>query len=403
MNQKAKTILRPLFIWTFIEALIFWYAVEKLLLHSVGISPSQIILLGIIAQSSQVLIEVPSSIVADRWSRRKTLILSSVCMLVAICIVLVVQSFLAFMIMFFVWACYFAFRSGTINAYVYDLLKEQGEQSQYRKAISRQTTLELSGLLISSLLASVFVEWGNFLTPYWITLIPSTISILLLWRMRDPVIKRTEQSMGSALHHVKSAFRSIHTKKWLSIIFIALAFITAGRFIWFEYYQLYAIQHNILPVLFGLILALIHAGNILGAEFAHRIKNPNLVLVIALLTLLSSNVALIFVSDTVAIITFLVTCFFGSQACSIIFDESLQHQTRSELRATTLSLAGLASRVIFGIAALAVIAVGTSPKTLAVATLVAFLCVAIYIPVRKRLVSAEDELASITDPDRQNL
>lgn len=318
-------------------------------------------------------------------------------MLVAIIIVLSVQTFYSFVIMSLVWACYFAFRSGTINAYVYDLLKEQGEQAQYRKAVSRQTTFELSALLISSLLASVFVEWGNLLTPYWITLIPSAIAIVLLWRMHDPVIQRSDQSTGTTFHHVRSAIRNIAIKKWLVVIFIALAFVTAGRFVWYEYYQLYALQQHVLPVLFGIMLALIHVGNILGAEFAHRVKNPNIVLAISLLFLLISNVGLIVASGSAAIILFLVICFFGSQACSIIFDESLQHQTRSELRATTLSLVGLASRIIFGIAAGLIIAIGTMPKTIAIVSLITFLCIVIYVPVRKRLVSAEEHPVTI-DP-----
>lgn len=398
MNPKAKAILRPLYIWTFIEALVFWYAIEKLLWDSVGISPSQIIILGIIAQSSQVLIEVPSSIVADRWSRRKTLMLSSTCMLAAIIIVLSIQTFFSFVVMSLVWACYFAFRSGTINAYVYDLLKEQGEQAQYRKAVSRQTTFELSALLVSSLLASVFVEWGNLLTPYWVTLIPSILAVVLLWRMHDPVIERSGQSTGTTFHHVKSAVRNIAIKKWLVVVFTALAFVTAGRFVWYEYYQLYALQQHILPVLFGLMLALIHVGNILGAEFAHRVKNPNTVLTVSLLFLLVSNVGLAVTSGSVAIILFLVVCFFGSQACSIIFDESLQHQTHSELRATTLSLVGLASRIIFGVGAGLVIAIGTMPKTIAIVSVVIFMCIVMYIPIRKRLVSAEDHPVVTIDP-----
>lgn len=128
MNQKAKNILRPLYAYGFIEALIFWYAIEKLLFTATGVTPEQIIIIGLVAQSSQVLIEVPSSIVADRWSRRKTLILASLFMLLSIVIILVWQNLIAYMIMAFTWACYFAFRSGTTNAYMYDLLKKKGSR-----------------------------------------------------------------------------------------------------------------------------------------------------------------------------------------------------------------------------------------------------------------------------------
>ena len=389
MNQNAKNILRPLYVWAFIEALIFWYAIEKLLWSSAGITFEQIVVLGVIAQSSQVLIEVPSSIIADRWSRRKTLMISSVFMLVAIVIVLSVQSFLSFAIMSLMWAFYYAFQSGTINAYIYDLLKEKNEQSQYRKAVSRYATFQLSGLLVSSIGASILVKVGNYFTPYWVTIIPSVSAIIILWRMHEPIMEKTEQSMGTAIHHVSSAARNVLAKKWIIIVFVSLALAMGGRFIWYEYYQLYSIDQLVPAVLFGFMLAMIHVGNILGAEFAHRVKNPNTVMMLSLGLLFVSNLSLLLVNWSFAIIIFLTMCFFGSQAVTIVLDENLQHETDSELRATTLSLMGLASRIVFGIGALAIIIAGSTSESIALTAFAVFVCVLLYIPISKRLVSAK--------------
>jgi MFS transporter len=236
------------------------------------------------------------------------------------------------------------------------------------------------------------------LTPYWVTLIPTTIAILLLWRMHDPKVERTAESLGTISHHVRSAVRNITSKKWLGVIFIALAFVTAGRFIWYEYYQLYAIEQYVLPVLFGILLALIHVGNLLGAEIAHRVKSPTSVLAISFACMAVSTASLAVVSGSLAIIIFLVICFVGSQACSILFDESLQHQTSSELRATTLSLAGLASRVIFGISAAAIIFFDSTPKAIAFVTLVVFFGIAVCVPVCNHLNRTEEQRLTEVSP-----
>lgn len=389
MNKKAKSILKPFFYFGFIEALIFWYAIEKLLWDSSGLTAEQIVFLGIIAQSSQVLIEVPSSIIADRWSRRKTLIASSAFMLAAIIIVIAVQSFMSFLVMSLLWAFYFAFQSGTVNAYIYDLLKEQNEESQYRKAISRYATYQLSGLLVSSLGASVLIKFGGYLTPYWVSLIPTIVAIIILFKMKDPPIERTEESSGNALDHVKNSIRNVAAKRWLRLIFLGLAFVTAGRFIWYEYYQLFALDREVAAVLFGVMLALIHVGNILGSEFAHKIKSPNRVLLTAFSAMAISSLLLIFTSNQFVIIFFLILCFFGSQASSIVLDESLQHQTKSELRATTLSLVGLLSRVFFGAGALSIIIFDSTASAIAATTATLFVGTLAYYPVRKRLVPAE--------------
>lgn len=308
-------------------------------------------------------------------------------MLVAIVIALAVQSFLSFAIMSLVWACYFSFQSGTCNAYIYDLLKEKGEHRQYRKAISRYNTYQLLGLLISSLLAGVLVAMGNYLTPYWVTLIPTVIAIGILLRMHDPAVERTEQSMGTAVHHVRSAIHNVIAKKWLCIIFVALALVAAGQFIWYEYYQLYALKKEVATGLFGLMLALIHIGNIAGAELAHRLKSPHKILLISLGVTVASTLGLAFASGPAMIIFFLVTCFFGSQASSIVFDENLQHETASELRATTLSLMGLVSRIFFGVMAGVIILFHVTPLIIALTTSVAFLGAFMYMPIRKRLAS----------------
>lgn len=350
-------------------------------------SAEQIILLGVIAQSSQILIEVPSSIIADRWSRRKTLIVSSVFMLLAVVIVLVVQSFWSFFIMSLMWAFYFAFQSGTINAYIYDLLKEQNEEKQYRKAISRYSTFQLSGLLVSSLGASILIKFGGFLTPYWVTLVPTFIAIGILLKMKDPPIERTEDSAGNPLSHVKNAVKYVAAKRWLRLIFVSLAFVTAGRYIWYEYYQLFALKREVAAVLFGITLALIHIGNIAGSEFAHRIRSPNRVLLIAFSVMTTSAVVLAFISSPVVTILFLIASFFGSQASSIVLDESLQHETNSELRATTLSIVSLLSRILFGAGALAIVLFDTTPRAISVVTLVLFLCMIIYYPAHKRLTN----------------
>jgi MFS family permease len=385
MNKKASHAIRPLLVWAFIEALIFWYAIEKVLWSSVGITAEEIIILGLLAQSSQVLIEVPSSIVADRWSRRKTLIAASLFMLISIIIILSTQSFTAIALMSIVWAFYYAFQSGTVNAYIYDLLKEVGEQAQYRKAVSRYATLQLAGLLVSSVGASLLVKIGNLYTPYWATILPTIIAIGILLTMHDPKVERSEKSTGTAISHVRHAAAEVIKKRWLSIVFISLSFVMAGRFIWYEYYQLTALDREVPVVLFGTMLALIHVGNIAGAEFAHRIKNPNTILLVSSVLLIGTSTGLAFLSGTTGILLALMACFFGSQAATIVLDETIQHQTSSELRATTLSLMGLGSRIVFGIGALTIILSGANSTFIALVAVVTFACGLIYIPARKYL------------------
>lgn len=387
MNSRAKNIMRPLYIWAFVEALIFWYAIEKILWSESGITAQQIIVLGIVAQSSQVFIEVPSSVIADRWSRRKSLIASSVFMLLCICVVLSARSFASFAFMSLLWAVYFSLQSGTVNAYIYDLLKEKGEEAQYRKALSRYASFQVFGLLVSSLGASLFVEAGNYLTPYLATIPPTLLAIGILWKMPEPALERSMLSQGTMASHIKSARNVIAAKRWLGFIFVALGCVIAGRFLWYEYYQLFSLERGMAPIVFGLLLAMIHIGNIVGSEFAHRTENPNRVLRASLALALSSTMLLMFVSAPLGIVACLAVCFVGSQAATIVLDESLQHETPSELRATTLSLASLLSRVIFAFGALVIILLDSRPSAIALVIFFIFLAIFTYLPSRHHLAN----------------
>ena len=63
----------------FLQGLVFWYAVEKLFLRNeLNLSYAQLGWVGAAATFSVVILEFPSGILADRWSRKGTLILASV-------------------------------------------------------------------------------------------------------------------------------------------------------------------------------------------------------------------------------------------------------------------------------------------------------------------------------------
>jgi MFS family permease len=54
-----------------------WYAIEKLFMQGIGFNDAQIALAGILISATMVLLQVPTGILADRWSRKGTLFLGN--------------------------------------------------------------------------------------------------------------------------------------------------------------------------------------------------------------------------------------------------------------------------------------------------------------------------------------
>src|SRR5581483_8514807 len=78
--QTLTKRLRPLFIAAFLQSFVFWYAIEKPFLNHLGLDKEAMALVSIVFSVSYLIINVPSGILADRWSRRGVLMLGSLCL-----------------------------------------------------------------------------------------------------------------------------------------------------------------------------------------------------------------------------------------------------------------------------------------------------------------------------------
>ncbi|HUW22275.1 MAG TPA: hypothetical protein VMW41_06455 [Candidatus Bathyarchaeia archaeon] len=76
--MRLTTFTRLFYIYQFFFDLIFIYTVEKLFMLRRGLNLSQIGVLLFLWSIMTIILEVPSGAIADRWSRRKMLILSGI-------------------------------------------------------------------------------------------------------------------------------------------------------------------------------------------------------------------------------------------------------------------------------------------------------------------------------------
>ena len=88
-NQQTPTAatlnrrLRPLYIAVFLQGFLLWLPVEKLFMNQIGFTPVSVGVMAAAYAAVTPLLEVPSGVLADRWSRRGVLILSAVALLLA--------------------------------------------------------------------------------------------------------------------------------------------------------------------------------------------------------------------------------------------------------------------------------------------------------------------------------
>ena len=215
-NQASPTTtravdrrLRPLYVAVFLQALVIWFAAEKLFLSEIGFTPAGIGLMAAVYAGVVPLVEFPSGILADRWSRRGMFCVA--CVAMALCsllgglsngigLYLVSAVFLGFTI---------AMQSGTVDSMVYDLLVEEtGDGSDFTRRIGRVRLLEGLGFTAGALLGGVLSELTTPRVTYFASVPPVLLALVVVLRFREPRLHRTEdrvslrQQLSVTLHTI---------------------------------------------------------------------------------------------------------------------------------------------------------------------------------------------------------
>ena len=145
--------LRPLYAAAFLQGVLLWLPVEKLFMSEIGFDAASIGVMAAVYAAVVPIVEVPSGILADRWSRRAVLVVSSVALMLVSLLGGLSQNVLMYMLSAVVLGVYFAMYSGTIDAIVYDtVLEETGSSDLYEHWVGR-VSLSLIAVLALALLS----------------------------------------------------------------------------------------------------------------------------------------------------------------------------------------------------------------------------------------------------------
>jgi MFS family permease len=110
-----------------------------------------------------MLAEIPTGYVGDRVGRRESLAIGNVLSVVFMAGYVLVDAPLGYLAIHAVWAFAWAFRSGTADAWLYELLAVDDDEDEFTRVRSRAMTVELGFEALSAAAAGalvVFVGWG---------------------------------------------------------------------------------------------------------------------------------------------------------------------------------------------------------------------------------------------------
>ena len=108
-----KRRMRPIYVAAFVQNVALWVPIEKLFMTGIGFDNGSVAVMAAAYAAVVPLLELPSGIVADRWSRRGVLILAQAALVVAVVIGGLSPSVGVYIVSALFLGVFFALQSGT--------------------------------------------------------------------------------------------------------------------------------------------------------------------------------------------------------------------------------------------------------------------------------------------------
>ena len=155
-----------------------------------GLSLLQIGLLESIFHGTSLLCEIPSGMLADRFSYKTNLYLARLASIVSSILILFGQgNFWIYAIAMMVNALSYNFDSGTSTAFLYDSAVEAGQKDRYLQISSFLSGVAEVTRTLGTVVAGFFIH-GALAWTYLIAIGLSFLSIILIYFMKEPMAKR---------------------------------------------------------------------------------------------------------------------------------------------------------------------------------------------------------------------
>ncbi len=277
MHHSITRRLLPLYLATFLNCLIFWYAIEKIFLKSIGFNTQTITLVTIIYTVVMLAVNIPAGILADRWSRKGMLLVATGALLLSCLIGGFSQSFWIYAISASLWGLHFACYAGSDQSIIYDLLiEEQGNAHNYARYYGYLQIIAGSGLVISSLLSTLVTENGSLRATYFASIPFLLLALVVLAKFREPKLHRKEVN-GLVGAHIRATFTALIHTRAVYYVMAGIILVSVGSRLLYDFDQLWLIALAVPLRLYGLINATLLSSTSIAGIVAGRLVPKNII------------------------------------------------------------------------------------------------------------------------------
>ncbi|GEM_PF-2210463 len=315
-----------------------------------GFNYAQIGIATAVMTAGYVLFEVPTGVVADKISRKLSVLIGLTIHALGLLVLILLNNFPLLILYSILTALGGTFASGSLQAWLYDNLKHLGREKEYRQLMKDIKTITLPLSATTVIIGGFLAQYYGFTLPLALTLLAEIITIVVAYTIPEYEFQKPERSY---LKHTFEASKKLLRPEllWLIILSITVSMQVNQFRKFFEPYLGDILAKRLNTTLIGTlgILGVVEAivkvvPRLIGIRLRDEwsVKAYSLApVIIPLLTALS-----VIYQNPLWIIALGIVVTIVNTAFGFNVSIELQHRIPSEERATIMSLDMMVSALV---------------------------------------------------------
>ncbi len=257
-----------------------WLPIALLYFVDRGLTVTEIMLLWSLFSIAILASEVPTGVIADRLSRKWSVVAGRTLSAAALVVFLSTASFSFIIVGYLAYGLGHALSSGADSALLYDSLKLSGRENSFRRVIGTALTWQLSGQVAGPLITGIVVGVGDMswalIAGFLFYLSSALAASFLADPPTVPAIRAAEPVIGSSfaghLRHLKTSLRVVTgSRELLAIVVIGLVIFDFTELMKRPFVQPYLVFFGFSASQIGYLYSLFVAVAAVVARVSHRL------------------------------------------------------------------------------------------------------------------------------------
>ena len=362
MNPQSNT-------WKFHIYKVLWglglglaFPVFVLYFQGRGLLLAEFMVLMSVMNISLFALEVPTGIVADKFSRKWSVCSGTLVMGSSVGVMIVAAQYPLLVFAFGLWGLGEALVSGADSALLYDSLKVGRREGGFQKVIGTAVSLQLAGVVGGSVLCGLVVDRFGLAAPLWASFGALVLAGVVAALFGEPPFLEDDRAAGeirsfgtrlsSYIGHLRESFRFvIGSRELVVLVFVNIVVLRLCFLVERPFAQPYLASFDYDPQQISFFHTLFYGATALAARSAHRVagllggRERNVLLLVGLLGVLF---LLLMVSADIGRVA--VGAMTGIYLMKGLFEplmqDSLNRRLTSAKRASCLSIAKMGNNFV---------------------------------------------------------